>query len=47
VFFSFLLNITNLLGNLLQRVFVSAVLHLEVCRKEKSEGGFSNVLGGF
>lgn len=31
VLFGLLLDITNLLRNLLQRIFVSAVLQLEVC----------------
>lgn len=31
--FGLLLNIANFLGDLLKGVFVSAVLHLEVCRK--------------
>lgn len=35
VFLSFLLDIANFLSNLLQCVFVSAVLHLEVCKRKQ------------
>jgi hypothetical protein len=35
VLLGLLLDVTNLLGNLLQGVLVSAVLHLEVCRNSQ------------
>jgi hypothetical protein len=38
VLFGFLLNITNLLRQLLERVFISAVLHLEVWGEQSAVG---------
>lgn len=49
--FGLLLNITNLLRNLLQRIFVSAVLQLEVCpgggEKVRRDGTWRGVEEGF